>query len=343
MKDLDFFKTICEAHAPSGREDWLYSVIEDNFKEFGDINISKLNNMYMYKKGTTPSSLMIMSHADEIFLMVKEISKEGFIKFEAFGVDAKSLVSQEVVVHGKETVPGIVVLKSDYNAKEENKVHMKNLYIETGLSIEKLESLVRLGDYVTLNRKMIQLLNDNVSCKSIDNRASIFAMYVCAGELKNVNPDLNVYFVCSCQEEVGHRGAKMASYEIKPDIGIALDVTFDSGILGDSDRENRLGGGPVICIGPNIHTKIRNRLIQTADKYNIPYQVEVEPGNTGTDAWDIQTSAGGIATVLISIPIKYMHTSVEVVNLEDIRNTGKLLARFIQELKESELEGLFCF
>ncbi|MFL0198766.1 M42 family peptidase [Clostridium sp. WILCCON 0269] len=343
MKDLDFFKTICEAHAPSGREDWLYSIIEDNFKEFGDINISKLNNMYICKKGTTPSSLMIMSHADEIFLMVKEISKEGFIKFEAFGVDAKSLVSQEVIVHGKETVPGIVVLKSDYNAKEENKVHMKNLYIETGLSIEKLESLVRLGDYVTLNRKMIQLLNDNVSCKSIDNRASIFAMYVCAGELKNVNPDLNVYFVCSCQEEVGHRGAKMASHEIKPDIGIALDVTFDSGILGDSDRENRLGGGPVICIGPNIHTKIRNRLIQTADKYNIPYQVEVEPGNTGTDAWDIQTSAGGIATVLISIPIKYMHTSVEVVNLEDIRNTGKLLARFIQELKESELEGLFCF
>ena len=132
-------------------------------------------------------------------------------------------------------------------------------------------------------------------------------------------------------------------YDIKPDVGIALDVTFDSGILGDNSRENKLGKGPVICIGPNIHTKTRNRLIQTANRYNIPYQVEVEPGNTGTDAWDIQTSVGGIATILISIPIRYMHTSVEVVNIEDIRNTGRLLARFIQELKESELEGLFCF
>ena len=92
-----------------------------------------------------------------------------------------------------------------------------------------------------------------------------------------------------------------------------------------------------------IHTKLRNRIIQTADKYNIPYQVEVEPGNTGTDAWDIQTAEGGIPTLLISIPIKYMHTSVEMVNLKDIKNTGRLLARFIQELKEDDLEGLFCF
>ncbi|OBR91353.1 putative aminopeptidase YsdC [Clostridium ragsdalei P11] len=343
MEDLDLFKEICETHAPSGREDWLYSIIEDNFNQFGDITISKLNNMYIHKEGKTSSKLMIMSHADEIFLMVKEITKEGFIKFKGLGIDAKSLVAQEVIIHGKENVSGVVGLKYDYSGKQKNKVSMENLYIETGFCIEKLRSLIKVGDYITLDRNMVELLNDNVSCKSIDNRASIFAMYICAEELKNVNPDLNVYFVCSCQEEVGHRGAKMASYEVKPDIGIALDVTFDGGTLGDSDRENKLGAGPVICIGPNIHTKIKNRIIQTADKYNIPYQIEVEPGNTGTDAWDIQTAEGGIPTLLISIPIKYMHTSVEVVNLKDIKNTGRLLARFIQELKEDELEGLFCF
>lgn len=343
MKDLDFFRIICEAHAPSGREDWLYSIIKDNFNEFGNTTITELNNIYIHKKGITSNKLMIMSHVDEVFLMVKEISEDGFIKFEGFGIDAKSLVSQEVIIHGKENISGIVALKYNYDDKEKSKVSMKNLYIETGFNKEKLNGIVKLGDYITLDRKMIYLLNNNVSCKSIDNRASIFAMYVCAEELKNVNSDLNIYFVCSCQEEVGHRGAKMVSYDIRPDIGIALDVTFDGGILGDNNRENKLGKGPVICIGPNIHAKIRNRLIETADKYNIPYQVEVEPGNTGTDAWDIQTSVGGIATILISIPIKYMHTSVEVVNIEDIRNTGRLLARFIQDLKESELEGLFCF
>ena len=343
MEDLDLFKEICEAHAPSGREDWLYSIIEDNFKQFGDITISKLNNMYIHKEGKTSSKLMIMSHADEVFLMVKEITKEGFIKFKGLGIDAKSLVGQEVIIHGKENVSGVVALKYDCGYKGKNKVTMEDLYIETGFCTEKLKSFVKIGDYVTLDKKMLELLNGNVSCKSIDNRASISAMYVCAQELKNVNPDLDVYFVCSCQEEVGHRGAKMASYEVKPDIAVAIDVTFDGGILGDGDRENKLGAGPVICIGPNIHTKLRNRIIQTADKYNIPYQVEVEPGNTGTDAWDIQTAEGGIPTLLISIPIKYMHTSVEMVNLKDIKNTGRLLARFIQELKEDEVEGLFCF
>ncbi|MEY8001965.1 M42 family peptidase [Clostridium sp. Mt-5] len=343
MKDLDFLKMICEAHAPSGREDWLYSIIEDNFKKFGHITMSKLNNIYIHKKGKTSNKIMIMAHADEVFLMVNEISGEGFIKFKALGIDPKSLVSQEVIIHGTEDVEGIVALKPTYNDKDNNVVKMERLYIETGYNSEKLNNLVKIGDYITLKRDMIELLNDNICCKSIDNRASIAAMYVCADELKNVNSDLDVYFVCSCQEEVGHRGAKMASYEIKPDIGIAIDVTFDGGKFGDSDRENKLGEGPVICIGPNVHPKLRNRIIKTADRYNIPYQVEVESGNTGTDAWDIQTAAGGIQTLLISIPIKYMHTSVEIVNLKDIRNTGKLLARFIQELNENELEGLFCF
>ena len=343
MEDLDFVKKICEADAPSGREDWLYSIIEDGFKEFGNITMSKLNNIYIHKKGKNSNKIMIMAHADEVFLMVNEISKEGFLKFKAVGIDPKSLVSQEVVIHGKARIKGIVALKPEYEDKDRNKIKMENLYIDTGYNFEKLNDLVNIGDYITLKRNMIQLLNENVCGKAIDNRASIAAMHICAAELKNVTPDLDVYFVCSCQEEVGHRGAGMASYEIKPDIGIAVDVTFDGGIFGDTDRENKLGEGPVICIGPNVHPKLKSRIIETADRHNISYQVEVEPGNTGTDAWDIQTAVGGIPTLLISIPIKYMHTSVEMVNLRDIRNTGRLLARFIQELKGNELEGLFCF
>lgn len=340
---MDFLKKICEADAPSGREDWLYSIIEDGFKEFGDINMSKLNNIYIHKKGKNSSKIMIMAHADEVFLMVSEISREGFLKFKAVGIDPKSLVSQQVVIHGKERIDGIVALKPAYDDKDRNKIKMENLYIDTGYDFEKLDDLVSIGDYITLKRNMIQLLNGNVCGKAVDNRASIAAMYICAKELKNVTPDLNICFVCSCQEEVGHRGAGMASYEIKPDIGVAVDVTFDGGMFGDTDRENKLGQGPVICTGPNVNLKLRDRIIRTAVEYNIPYQIEVEPGNTGTDAWDIQTAVGGIPTLLVSIPIKYMHTSVEVVNLKDIKNTGRLLARFIQELKENELEGLFCF
>ncbi|MBV4420565.1 M20/M25/M40 family metallo-hydrolase [Clostridium tyrobutyricum] len=341
MKDLDFLKKVCEAHVPSGKENIIFPIIKDNFSEYADnIKISKLNNIYVHKKGTGTNTVMIMAHADEVFLMVDKILNGGFIEFKTLGIDTKSLVSQKVLIHGRHDICGIVALKSKIVA---DKLIEENLYIDTGLNSDELKSLVRIGDYITLDRKMTELLNSNISCKSIDNRASIASMYVCAEELKNVTPDLNIYFVCSCQEEVGHRGAAMASYDIKPDIGIAVDVTFDGGSMGDLDRENALNGGPVICIGPNIHPKLRERIINTAKKYNIPYQIEVEPGNTGTDAWDIQTSQGGIPTLLISIPIKYMHTSVEIVNMNDIRNTGRLLARFIQELSSSELEGLFCF
>lgn len=341
MRNLEFLKNLCEAHAPSGRENWLYPIINDGFKEFGDVTISKLNNIYVHKKGNSSNKIMIMAHADEVFLMVTNISRRGFIKFKTLGVDAKSLVNQQVIIHGKENIKGIVALKP--NLKQQNKVKLENLYIDTGKGFDNINSLINIGDYITLDKKMIKLLNGNVSCKAIDNRSSIAAMHVCAEELLNVTPDLNVYFVCSCQEEVGHRGAAMASYDIKPDIGIAIDVTFDGGLMGDTDRENTLKKGPVICVGPNVHPRVRERLIEIGKRYNIPYQIEVEPGNTGTDAWDIQTSEGGIPTLLISIPIKYMHTSVEVVNMDDIKNTGILLAKFIQELKVSELEGLFCF
>lgn len=339
MKDVEFLKRLCTSHAPSGREHLIYPVIKEAFEPFGRVWLGRLNNTYVHKKGKGKNSIMLMAHADEVFLMITDISENGFLKFKTNGIDAKTLVSQEVIVHGKKDILGIIGIKPPHLMNEEDRkkaITAEDLLIDTGLSKEKLKSIVNIGDYVTLKRNFYELLNSNVTCKSIDDRAGIAAMYVCAKELESINHDLDVYFVSSCQEEVGHRGAKVGSYEINPTMAIAIDVTFDSGTLGDSDRENKLGGGPVICIGPNIHPKFRKRLMNIGKEYNIPYQVEVEPGNTGTDAWDIQVSREGIPTLLISIPIKYMHTSVEMVNMEDIKNTGRIMAKFIEKLKEEE-------
>ncbi len=154
---------------------------------------------------------------------------------------------------------------------------------------------------------------------------------------------MDVYFVCSAQEEVGHRGAKTATNRINPDIGIAVDVTFDCGMYGLEHGDTELGKGGVICIGPNIHPKVRKHLMKVCKEYNIPFQLEVEAGNTGTDAWDIQVAGEGVATLLISIPIKYMHTSVETVNMDDIKNTGYMMAKLIESIKGEELEELVCF
>lgn len=346
MECKEFLKNLCEIHSPSGRETWIYNMIKDNFQDFGEVSIDNLNNIYIHRKGNKKGKLMIMAHADEVFLMVTDFSEDGFLKFKSNGIDPKALVSQEVMIHGKKTIAGIIGIKPPHLMNDEEKkesVTTDSLLIDTGYDTEELKSIVNIGDYITLKRSFYELLNSNVTCKAIDDRAGIAAMYECAKEIENTNHDMDIYFVCSCQEEVGHRGAKVASYNINPDIGIAIDVTFDSGNLGDKDRENNLGNGPVICIGPNIHVKVREMLMEIADEYNIPYGVEIEPGNTGTDAWDIQITRQGIPTLLISIPIKYMHTSVEVVNIQDIKNTGRLLAKFIEKLNNADLEDMLCF
>lgn len=346
MKDIEFLKRLCTSHAPSGREHWIYPTIKEAFEPYGEVRLGKLNNTYVHKKGKGNSSIMLMAHADEVFLMVTELGENGFLKFKCHGIDAKTLVSQEVYVHGREKILGIIGIKPPHLMNEEDRtraITVEDIMIDTGLSKEKLHELVNTGDYVTLNRNFYELLNNNVTCKSIDDRAGITAMYACAKELKNINHDLDVYFVASCQEEVGHRGARVGSFEVNPTMAIAIDVTFDSGLLGASERDNKLGEGPVVCIGPNIHPKLRKRLMDIAKEYNIPYQVEVEPGNTGTDAWDIQIIGEGIPTLLISIPIKYMHTSVEMVNMDDIKNTGRIIAKLIEKIKSDEVEELLCF
>jgi len=346
MREVELLKSLCEAHGPSGREHWIYPAIKEAFEPFGEVALGKLNNMYIHKKGKGKGSIMLMAHADEIFLVVTAIRENGFLEFKGYGIDAKTLVSQEVIIHGNKDVLGVIGIKPPHLMGDEERakaVSAESLLIDTGYSNETLENIVNVGDFITLKRSFHELLNNNVTCKAIDDRAGIVAMYTCAKELEKINHDLDVYFVASCQEEVGHRGAKMASHEINPSIGIAIDVTFDGGAMGDSDRENKLGGGPVICVGPNIHPKVRKKLMEVADEYSIPYQIEVEPGNTGTDAWDIQITREGIPTLLISIPIKYMHTSVEVVNMEDIKNTGRIIARLIEKLNGEELEELLCF
>jgi endoglucanase len=346
MKDIDFLKRLCTSHAPSGREHWIYPLIKEAFEEFGEVRLGKLNNVYVHKKGRGTGSIMLMAHADEVFIMITDIGENGFLKFKSVGIDAKTLVSQEVYIHGKERILGVIGIKPPHLMNEEDRskaVTIDSLMIDTGLSKEKLQDLVNIGDYVTLKRNFYELLNNNVTCKAIDDRSGIAAMYACAKELQSINHDLDVYFVSSCQEEVGHRGASVGSYELRPTMAIAIDVTFDSGPLGATERENKLGGGPVICIGPNIHPKLRKKLMEVGREYNIPYQVEVEPGSTGTDAWGIQIIGEGIPTLLISIPIKYMHTSVEMVNMEDIKNTGRIIAKLIEKLKSEEVEELLCF
>jgi len=346
MEEKEFLKKLTSSFSPSGREDYLYEEIKKVFEPYGEVSISNINNIYVKRKGSGKNKIMIMAHLDEVALIITDFSKDGFLKFKGIGIDPKTLVSQEVIINGKEDISGVIGIKPPHLMNEEEKdkaVTFQSLLIDTGLSTEKVKENISIGTFAYVKRDFTELLNNNVACKSADDKAGVVAMFSCAKGLEGKDLKTNVYFVLSAQEEVGHRGAKSAAYEINPDIGIAIDVTFDSGKFGADDRENKLGAGPSVCIGPNCHVKLRKMIIETAKECNIPYQVEVEPGNTGTDAWDIQIAREGIPTLLISIPEKYMHTSVEVIAIDDIKNTGLLLAKFIEKLDNMSLEEVLCF
>lgn len=346
MEDKEFLKELCMSHGPSGREHWLHDYVGQAFSEFGEVTVDNLNNLIIHKKGEGKGKIMLMAHLDEVFMVITELKDNGFLSFKGNGIDAKTLVSKEVIIHGKEKVQGIIGIKPPHLMNDEDRkkaVTIDSLLIDTGYSKEALGKLVQPGDFVTIKGNYKELLNNNVSVKTVDDRGGVVALYRCAKELKNINHDLDVYFVCSAQEEVGHRGAKTATNRINPDIGIAVDVTFDCGRYGLEHGDTKLGKGGVICIGPNIHPKVRKYLMEICKEYSIPYQVEVEGGDTGTDAWDIQIASKGVATLLISIPLKYMHTSVETVNMDDIKNVGYMMAKLIENIKSEDLEGLICF
>lgn len=334
----------------SGYECEISNVIEEYFKPYSDdIVKDKLGNLIILKKGNTGDrkKIFLAAHMDEIGLMVKQIDEKGFIKFtNVGGIDQRTLLAQEVIVHGKVDLFGVIGNKPPHILSEEEKkktVKMEDMLIDVGLHKEEVKEIVSVGDIISIRRKMIDLQGDRISSKALDDRAGVAVMYECIKELNKMNHDCDVYAVATVQEEVGLRGAITSTYNIFPDIGIAIDVGFASTPELTNDDLSELGKGPAMGFGANIHPKVYEGLTQIAKEYNLPYQEEIHPGETGTDAWAIQVTQSGVAAGLISIPLRYMHTSVEVVDLNDIKNAGKILANFIVSLNLVDLEEMLCY
>lgn len=179
--------------------------------------------------------------------------------------------------------------------------------------------------------------------KSFDDRAGVAAILECFKVLNQISHEADVYGVATVQEEVGLRGAITSTYGIVPDVGIAIDVGFgDSPGLPESDTI-KLGQGPGIAIGPHVHPKVYSRMVETAREWNINFSIDPSPSPGGTDAYAIQVARAGVATILLSIPLRYMHTPIETLDYEDVKKTGRLMAMFIAGLDNEFVEGLTCF
>lgn len=350
MEGKSFLKLLSNSAGPSGYESNLEDTIIPVVREYtDDITVDKLGNIIALKKGTGSKDnikIALAGHMDEIGLMVKDIEENGFLRFTNIGgVDPRTVLGQEVIVHGKKDLFGVIGSKPPHlqEKSEQNKaIKMEDMIIDIGYSKEKVEDLINIGDPITIKRDFTELKGNRVAGKALDNKAGIVAIFECIKELKKLNHESDVYFISTVQEEVSMAGGLVSTYKINPDIGIAVDVGFGkTPELPNNSLD--LGAGVGITLGGNIHPNLRKHLIKIAKEYNIPFQTEVTPGPTGTDARAMQITREGIPSLVLSVPLRYMHTSVEVVDMEDIKNTGKLLAFFIASISKENLEGLLCY
>lgn len=337
--NTDFLKNLINTPSPSGMESNIQELIRNNIRKDADITLDSHGNLIAKLDGKPQlPKIMLMAHCDQIGMIVTHIDSRGYISFDSVGGwDPQQLVGQNVIIyHKNKKIIGVIGKKPIHlmKAKERNKASkITDLWIDIGTKDRKgtYKAGVKIGDYITTELKFNKLLSDNVCGTAMDDKAGIWAIVEAFNRIDKKELKNNIYLVSSVQEEVGHRGAITSTYGINPDIGIAVDVTFATDCPSHNPKEEgevSLGKGPVIQIGPNITPSIHKKLIKIAKKNKISTQISASGRITGTDAQAIQISKGGVDTGLISIPNRYMHSGVEIINTKDIDAVANLLANF---------------
>ena len=280
---------------------------------------------------------------DAIGLMVTSIA-DGFLRVtEVGGLDARVLPGQLVTVHGRQDLPGVIVQPPAHLLPEgarKGPVPLNHLLVDTGLRPQRVKNLVRTGDLISFAQEPIQLQADTLAGHSLDNRASVAALTLCLDELQKRNHAWDVWAVATALEEETLGGARTSAFQLRPQLAVAVDVTWGKSTGTPDHKTFPLDKGPTLGLGPNIHPGLHSSFKEVADNLEIPYAIEVMPRHSGTDAYSLQVAAEGIPTMVVSIPLRYMHTPVEVVALKDIRRTAHLLSEFITHLDRDYMEKL---
>jgi endoglucanase len=343
---LAHLKTLVAAPGLSAYEAPIRDLIAEAWKPLTDeIGGDNLGSLWATKHGAGKAprkKIMLAAHMDAIGLMVKRVYQGFLWVAEIGGVDARVMPGQPVLVHGKETLPGVVTSVPPHllsPADRDKAVKLDDLMIDVGLPADRVAELVRVGDLVSFGQPAFEM-NDWLVAKSLDNRASVAAVTACLDVLQTRQHTWDVVAVATAQEEETLGGAFTSAFGLNPDLAIAIDVTFAAGPGQPEHKTFSLGDGPTLGWGPNLHPKLHKAILEVAAKSEIPCRIEVMPMHSGTDAYAIQVSREGIPTAVIGLPLKHMHTPVEVVSLKDITRAGRLMAEFIARLDDNFLPSL---
>lgn len=345
--NIDLLKSICEIAGAPGFENRIRNLVLEEIKGLVDsVQVDNIGNVIAVKKGTTDKRVMAAAHMDEIGFIVKHIDDKGFVRFHTLGgFDPKTLTSQRVIIHGKEDVIGVMGSKPIHVMTPEEKnqpAKMDSYFIDLGRSKEEVEKLISIGDPITRDRELIEM-GDCVNCKSLDNRVSVFILIETLKALKGKTIPYDFYAAFTVQEEVGLRGASVATHTINPDFGFGLDTTIAYDVPNAAPHEyvTSLGDGVAIKIMDSsaiADHRMVSFLKETADKNKIKWQPEIlTAGGTDTAAIQQRGKNGAIAGAL-SIPTRHIHQVIEMSHKEDIQGTIDLLAAAISEIGEFNWE-----
>ena len=331
-------KDIVSAFGVAGFEDEIREIVKNEMEKYGDeVEVDKLGNVVSVIKGGK-RKVMLVAHMDQIGFMVRSITDEGYLVISPIGgVNPVTLRSHAVRIKtDKGFIYGVIGENPPHLGKKKEKKEMKDLRVDIGVdSKEDAMKIVKIGDVGSFIPNYYEL-NGKIVANSLDDRIGIYTLLQV---MKNVKSDSTLYFVASVQEEIGLRGARVSSFALYPDIGIAVDVTHAT--MPDVSKEEipiEIGKGPTIGIGATSNPKIFRHFVNIAEKNKIPYQIEANSSYSGTDADIVQMARDGVATTVISIPERYMHSSVEMLSKKDVDNTIKLLRIGLKNIGKVELK-----
>lgn len=339
-----FLQDLLETPGVSGYEQRVQQVVSDYARPFADSIEKDLHGNLILGKNTDSSfKVMFAGHCDQIGLVVSQIDEMGFLYFQTIGGwDAQQLVGQRVSVWTENgEVPGVVARKAIHLQDENERKQVtkaKDLWIDIGATDKSdAESVVRIGDSVTLQPGFQELRNGLANAPAMDDRTGL---WVCVEAMRRAEKlQCGLYVASTVQEEIGLRGARTAAYSIDPQVGIAVDVTHATDCPTIDKRQQgevNLGGGPVIFRGPNMNPVVVERLIGLCKKHDTPYQLAALGRAAPNDSNSLQVSRGGVATGLVSVPNRYMHSGVETISLADIDHAANLLADFAGSIQPND-------
>jgi endoglucanase len=317
------------AHGPSGHEQLAFDAVRDAVGDVAEITTDSLGNLVARRQGDGPL-LALFAHLDVIGLAVAHVPDDALIPVHLLGGWRASVAyAQRVEIRTKDgVVPGVI----ERRVKDNEKVEWDQLYVDIGARDgDEARSLVAPGDPIVLLAPPLELANGRIVSRSLDNRAGV---YVALETLRRLEGK-NVAVVAGAQEELGHPGARAAAYALRPDVAVAIDVTYATDVpAGDANQagDHRLGGGAAIFRGPAINPAVFDLLVEAAASEQVPHTIETGM-QTHTDADDTFSSRAGIPTGLISIPLRNMHSPIEMVDPADLEASVRLLVAFAGRLQ----------